>query len=562
MSYLILARKYRPQVFEDVVAQEHVTRTLKNALRNDRIGTGYLFCGPRGTGKTTVARLLAKAVNCVKGPTDTPCGECDACREITAGSSLDVLEIDAASNTGVDDIRTLRENVRYLPTSGKKRIYIVDEVHRLSASAFDALLKTLEEPPDHVMFVFATTEPLKVPETILSRTQRYDFRRVGINDLVNHLKNIAAKENLEVEETAVQLLARKAEGSVRDALSLLDQITAFAGEKVAEQDVITALGLVDRQFLFDFVNAAAEADRRKSLLLVKALFDGGIDVGDFVSELVEHLRALVILVTDENASDLLNLPSSDLDDYREQAKQFSVGDLLRHLKILSDLYLDLKSGLDERLLLEIAAVKMAELEATVKFEDVLVQLAGQAADPPVENDTDASPDMFGKSAQKKSAESNEQQAGRPPDRAEPPQVVLYTRNVNLAQIKAGWDDFLTILRKSNRMLASQLSMAEVRSLTDNEILMVFAPTAETSRQVVSKPENVKAVTELLRDHFKANLKISFDIDPDKTNPHEEDEKAQRPVQAGELLARSPELQKILKLVDGEIIGVKKIDDQD
>ena len=164
MSYLILARKYRPQVFEDVVAQEHVTKTLKNALRNDRIGTGYLFCGPRGTGKTTVARLLAKAVNCAEGPTETPCGKCDACREITAGSSLDVLEIDAASNTGVDDIRTLRENVRYLPASGNKRIYIIDEVHRLSASAFDALLKTLEEPPAHVMFVFATTEPLKVPE--------------------------------------------------------------------------------------------------------------------------------------------------------------------------------------------------------------------------------------------------------------------------------------------------------------------------------------------------------------------------------------------------------------
>jgi DNA polymerase-3 subunit gamma/tau len=342
----------------------------------------------------------------------------------------------------------------------------------------------------------------------------------------------------------------------------LDQITAFAGENVTEQDVITALGLVDRQFMFDFINAAAEADRRKSLLLVKALFDGGIDVGDFVSELVEHLRALLILVTDENASDLLNLPSSDLDDYREQAKQFSVGDLLRHLKILSDLHQDLKSGLDERLLLEIAAVKMAELEATVKFEDVLVQLAGQASGQPIENDTGASPDMFGKSAQKKSAEPNEQQAGRAPDRAESPQVVVYTRNVNLAQIKADWDDFLTILRKSNRMLASQLSMAEVRSLTNNEILMVFAPTAETSRQVVSKPENVKAVTELLRDHFKANLKISFDIDPDKTNPHEEDEKARRPVQAGELLARSPELQKILKLVDGEIIGVKKIDDSD
>jgi len=558
MSYLVFARKYRPQSFEDVVAQEHVTRTLRNALKNDRIGSGYLFCGPRGTGKTTVARLLAKSINCINGPTPEPCNECPACKEITAGNSLDVLEIDAASNTGVDDMRTLRENVRYLPTSGKKRIYIIDEVHRLSGSAFDALLKTLEEPPEHVMFMMATTEPLKVPDTILSRTQRFDFRRVSLEDLAGHLKNIAEKENLKIDDAALRILARKADGSVRDSLSLLDQIAAFAGRNVTEQDVVSALGLVDRQFLFDFVEAVAAKDRRKVLHLLKGLFDSGVEITDFVTELLEHFRCLMLLKSDPDGTGLLDLAASEIDEYKKQADYFKIGDILRLLNMTGGLYNDLRSGMDERLLLETTGVKMAEMESTVKFEEILAHLKDQpsaaeaSSAPPPAGQTG---DMFGR-AQKKSEDPT-----TPAPVAAPAPEPAASKAINMPQVISQWDSYVTVLRRSSPMLASQIRMAELRSVKDNQLHLFFAASGKTSLQLVTKPENIKIITQTLRDHYKANLSVAFDIDPKKQdNGEDEDKKKEPKVDPKELVARSPRLKSLLERVDGEIIGIRKADD--
>ncbi len=554
MSYLVFARKYRPQTFDEVVAQEHVTRTLRNALKNDRVASGYLFTGPRGTGKTSVARLLAKSMNCANGPTEIPCGQCPACLEISAGASLDVLEIDAASNTGVDDIRALRENVRYLPTSGKKRIFIIDEVHRLSGSAFDALLKTLEEPPEHVIFVMATTEPLKVPDTILSRTQRFDFRRVSVDQLAEHIRNIAHKEKMDFEDAALKLIARKADGSVRDSVSLLDQVAAFAGDKVSEQDVVNALGLVDRRFLFEFLEAIAASDRRKALTLTKSVFDGGIDVGDFVVELLEHLRCLIILKSGADAGELLELTPEELAEYQKQADFYEVGDLLRLVKVVTDLYDDLRRGIDQRLLLETAAVKMAEMESTVRFEEILAFLKAQGGNGPA-NGNDNDRDLFGKS--RKANDAPAQKAAPRPAAPNPP--VTGTRIINMPSIQSGWDNFIAVLKKSSPMLASQIGMAELRAVKDNTLQMVFGPSGEASRQLVTKPESLKLIQQSLHDCYRSNLSVSFEIDEKKPEPEAESKK-QPKIDPQDLVDKSPRLKSLLAKVDGEIVGVKKAED--
>ncbi len=555
MSYLVLARKYRPQRFEEIVAQEHVSRTLQNAVRNDRVGSGYLFCGPRGTGKTTTARVLAKALNCVNGPTPEPCGECDQCKEIAAGTSLDVLEIDAASNTGVDDIRTLRENVRYLPTGGKKRIYIIDEVHRLSGAAFDALLKTLEEPPPHVIFMFATTEPTKVPETILSRTQRFDLKRVSVKALATHLTLIARKEGLEIDEAAIKLLARKADGSVRDALSLLDQLAAFTSEKITDETIVAALGLVDRQMLFSFIKGVAERDSKVVLKLVKQAVDGGTDIADFTAELLEHLRLLMILATDTEAGDLLGFSNEELTEYTQQAENFSVGDIVRLIKIGMDLNRDLKSksGLDERLLLDVAAIKMAEMEGTVRFEEILEHL-GQGPN------AGGAGNLFDQAEKKK-----DDLPPRPglklvksePESASGGRSLSRTQAVNVAMVRAGWEKFVGFLRQKNSMLASQLAMAQIREVKDNQILAVFGGSATVARQVVEKPSNLSLITECLKDQFAANLSIKFDAERQKDVGSTDTERKHRNgVDVKKLLENSPRLQMLLEKVDGEIIGVR------
>ena len=374
MSYLVLARKWRPQTFDDIVGQEHVSRTLMNAIRSNRVAHAFLFTGVRGVGKTTAARILAKALNCVQGPTPTPCNACVNCQEITAGNAVDVLEIDGASNTGVDDVREIIENVRYQPAKSRFKIYIIDEVHMLSTSAFNALLKTLEEPPAHVKFIFATTDPHKVPHTIHSRCQRYDFKRIPLRAVVERLAHITATEGIAISERTLFLLAREGEGSMRDAQSLLDQVIAFAGNTVRDEDVTTAVGLADRKALYAIAEAVVARDPARALERLNELHLYGYDMRRCARELVEHFRNLAVARLLPGEELLPDLADEERAEVHRQAQQMNPEDLDRAFRLLLATESEIGHVPYPKLVLEMALIKLATLAPVVPVEELLDRL--------------------------------------------------------------------------------------------------------------------------------------------------------------------------------------------
>jgi len=373
MTYIVLARKWRPMKFEDVAGQEHVTRTLMNALQQNRMGHAFIFAGPRGVGKTTTARLLAKAVNCENQPTINPCNECKSCKSITEGNSLDVIEIDGASNRGIDEIRNLRENIRFSPASSKYKVYIIDEVHMLSKEAFNALLKTLEEPPSHAIFIFATTEIHRVPLTILSRCQRFDFKRIPTTIIADRLQEISGNENLNVDRESLLLIARKSEGSMRDATSILDQVISSTDGQPTVKKVQESLGIISEELFFEFTELIRQKNDGEILQFAQKVFFQGHDVINFIHGLEEHFRNL--LVTRATASAKL-LETSDYfkNLYQENAARFVEKDLVHYLDILTQNESLLKYSENPQLILELLLLKLAHKPLTVDLEELLALL--------------------------------------------------------------------------------------------------------------------------------------------------------------------------------------------
>ncbi|MFB3127642.1 MAG: DNA polymerase III subunit gamma/tau, partial [Candidatus Acidiferrales bacterium] len=379
MTYQAIARKYRPQTFEEVIGQEPIVRTLTNAIEKDQVSHAYIFSGTRGVGKTTTARILAKALNCQQGPTTKPCGQCPACTEITATTAVDVIEIDAASNRGIDEIRELRENVRYLPARDRFKVFIIDEAHMLTNEAFNALLKTLEEPPARVLFILATTEPHKIPSTIHSRCQSFHFRSIGFQEILDVLARVAKTEKAEVEKEALAVMARAAEGSLRDSLSILDQALAYCGTQVSADAVRELLGVVSRDVLEALVDAIREQSSEKILSLVDALVCDGHNLQHFCREALRHIRNLLVVRIGGSAAELAEATGEEREKLAAAAREFGEEDLLRLFNTLLYTHRELHQASQPRLHLELGLLKMVQAQRLVPLEEALAGLAGNPA---------------------------------------------------------------------------------------------------------------------------------------------------------------------------------------
>jgi len=374
MGYLALYRKWRPTVFEDVVEQEHVVRTLKNSVKTQRIAHAYLFCGTRGTGKTSVARIFARAINCLNPIDGNPCNECAICKGILTSSIMDVVEIDAASNNSVDNIREIRDEIIYTPSQAKYKVYIIDEVHMLSTGAFNALLKTLEEPPPHVVFFLATTEAHKLPATILSRCQRFDFRRITVDGIVKHIMKIAESNNIKIQSEAARLIARMSDGALRDALSILDQCISLGKDEITYDDVLLVVGVVDNTFISKIVDALNQKNVNLLLEYVDRLVMEGKDVTQFVADLILYFRNLLICKTVKNPADIIEASSDMLDKMKEQSSQMDQDVIIFIIKELSELESDLKWSTHPRILLEVALMKICKYDFNIKENDIYERL--------------------------------------------------------------------------------------------------------------------------------------------------------------------------------------------
>jgi len=559
MSYVVFARKWRPQTFDAIVGQDHIAKTLKNAIKNNRVAHAYMFTGPRGIGKTSAARIFAKALNCEKGPIPDPCNKCISCQGISGSRSLDVLEIDGASNRGIDEIRNLRENIKFAPTGGKSKIYIIDEVHMLTQEAFNALLKTLEEPPAHVKFIFATTQPNKVPLTILSRCQRFDFRKISTEEIVKKLSFISKEEGLKITEEALFSIARAADGGMRDAESILDQLSSFSDKKIAAPDVTHILGTLNEEALFLMTEAVIEKDAPKALEMVNNLVKEGKDMALVASELLAHFRNLLIAKVGKDLKTLIELPDDSIAKLSKQSEYFTIEDLLYTLNILSNTRNTIKRSNLGRIPLEMAVVKLTRRESIKSLGEIIDKISDIGERIGREPTSNPHPKPIVKKEIKIPVKKEEvKQAPLPKQEHD-----IKTK-IALRQVEDVWPNLIKAIKQKKMSIASYLLEGEITSCDKSTVTLGFLAGHSFHKEILEESQNKKFVEDILSQMLGRTAALKFMTIEERRTPNgvatEEDLEDEVLPEESDFAAehkKDPAINSALQIFKGKIVNNKK-----
>ena len=531
MSYLVLARKYRPQTFNQVIKQNHIIQTLTNAIASDRVAHAILFSGPRGTGKTTVARILAKAMNCKEGPATMPCNVCRSCQEITSGNAVDVFEIDGASNNSVDQVRDLRGNIKYMPAHSLYKIYIIDEVHMLSLAAFNALLKTLEEPPSHVMFIFATTEPYKIPATILSRCQRHDFRRIDVEAISKHLRMVCHQENFDMADESLSLIAREAEGSIRDALSLLDQVMACADGSITHDQVLNMLGVIDRKTVGDIAEAVLHGSITKLFDIVDEVYDQGHDIKKLYSDLMEHFRNLLVVKIGQNSKKLVNLPAHEIDLMSDQVKEVSAAFLSQIFDIFFKEESAIRYSSQPKLAIEMMFVRMFQIKPALPI-DLLIEKLDNLTKKIYENHEN---------------KISETQADYGDPEKKPLVEAPFDDGENL---DSTWEKIVDSISESTPALAANLTKCTLKKISDLNLEIEINGNGYNINTI---NKNIAIIKKACHEFLGEKMNITIKTDPKKNNENQQKKRFNRLRQEA---LNHPRVKDAIEIFNAQVLDVK------
>ena len=556
MSYIVLSRRYRPKSFNEIVGQKHVVTTLVNSLQSDRVAHAYLFAGPRGVGKTSMARILSKALNCQKGTIDTPCNKCSTCNSIANGNDIDVLEIDGASNRGIDEIRNIRQNVGYAPAVSKHKIYIIDEVHMLTKEAFNALLKTLEEPPEHVKFIFATTSPSRVPDTVQSRCQRFDLKNISIPDISDRLAQICKTENIAAEEEVFQSIAKYARGGLRDSESILDQLASFCHEKITLRDVYDIFGVVSEEKLSSLINSFTEKKPELSIEILHGIMESGRDIEGFIDQLLLYIRDLLLVSVCKKESDTIGTVSGDLNLLRTQSSSFSPETLMYMFQVISEAKTKTRDLLQQKIYLEVLFVKLATMEELKPLSSVLDKIEGMKKlfEGNVE-DTDKIMAISKAGVTVQATPESQSKSSRDSEVLDKKASL----DINLAET---WDKAMVELQTKKKATWALLKNARVLSIDGNDAIVEVPKNYLVHKERLEKPEEKRIIDSCLEKVTGRKISVKIIVSKNGFQATGNKSSSHGVVQEGknkklEDIKNEPMVKKAIEFFDGSIVNVRE-----